>query len=98
MPGGSFDHDPPERAASGRGPEPVRGRDHRRWAFVDGMDDLSVIDSAQVHRRDRKVSVTERALDDQQRHSLSRHLNGVSVPQLVWCEAAPYTRAGRGCA
>jgi hypothetical protein len=77
-------NDPPEGAASGRDREAVRGRYHRRWAFVDGVDDLGVIDSAQVHRRDRKVGVlAELALDDEQRHSLARHLDGMSVPQLM---------------
>jgi hypothetical protein len=59
---------------------------------VDGVDDFGVVDPAQVHRGDRKVGMTELALDDQQRHPLSRHLNRVGVAQLVRSEAAPDTR------
>jgi hypothetical protein len=44
----------------------VGGGDHRCGAFVDGVDDLGVVDPAQIHRGDRKVGVAELALDDEQ--------------------------------
>jgi hypothetical protein len=31
--------------------------------------------------------VPELALDDDQRHAFTRHLDGVGVPELVWGEA-----------
>jgi hypothetical protein len=48
---------------------PLLAGDHRRGALVDGVDDLGVVDPAQVHRGDRQVGVSELALDDQQRDS-----------------------------
>jgi hypothetical protein len=39
--------------------------------------------------------MTEPALDDNQRHALAGHLDGVGVAQLVWREASPHAgRAG----
>jgi hypothetical protein len=60
---------------------------------VDGVDDLRVIDSTQVHRRDGQVSVAELALDNEQGHTLSRHLDGMGVEQLIGREATPHTRS-----
>ena len=37
-----------------RGPKPVGRRDHRRGSFVDGVDDLGVVDPAQVRGGDRR--------------------------------------------
>jgi hypothetical protein len=37
----------------------VGGRDHRRWPFVHGVDDLGVIYPAEVDRSDREVGVAE---------------------------------------
>jgi hypothetical protein len=48
------------------GLQPVGGRDHRRRAFVDGVDDLGVVDSSEVHRGDREVGMSELALNDEQ--------------------------------
>jgi hypothetical protein len=47
------------------------------------MDDLRVVDPAQIHRRDPEVRMPELALYDEQRDSLAGHLDGVSVSQLV---------------
>jgi hypothetical protein len=41
------------------------GRDHGCGRFVDGVDDLGVIDPAQVSRRDPEVGMPELSLDDQ---------------------------------
>ena len=30
--------------------QPALSGDHRRWAFVDGVDDLGVVDAAEIHR------------------------------------------------
>ena len=48
-------------------------RNHGSWSLVDSVDDLGVVDAAQVNRRDRKVGVSELALDDQ-RELLPRRL------------------------
>ena len=37
----------------------VGGRDHWCWAFVDGVDDLGVVDPLQVDRGDREVRVLD---------------------------------------
>ena len=49
----------------------VGGWDHGCGAFVDGVDDLGVVDPSEVDGGDREVSVSELALDDQQRDSLT---------------------------
>src|SRR3954454_375957 len=64
--------------------------DHRRAAGVDGVDDLGAVDALQVDRGDPEVGVPELALDDDQRHALAGHLDGMRVPQLVRREAPPY--------
>src|SRR5918994_6831190 len=51
--------------------------DHRRAAGVDGVDDLGVVDALEIDRGDAEVAVAELALDDDQRHALVRHLDGV---------------------
>jgi hypothetical protein len=79
---------------SGRGLQAVGGRDHRCWAFVDGVDDLGVIDPTQIDRRDREVSVPELALNDEQRHAFARHLHRVGVSELMRREPASHTRPG----
>ena len=39
--------------------------------------------------------MAELALDDDQRHALAGHLDGVGVPELMWREASPHScRAG----
>ena len=63
---------------------------HRRAAGVDGVDDLGVVDALEVDRGDAEVGVAELALDDDQRHALAGHLDGVRVAQLVRREASPH--------
>jgi len=46
-------------------------RDHRCWALVDGVDDLSVVDCAQVHGRDPQVGVPGLPMDSDQRHAVA---------------------------
>lgn len=43
----------------------------RRWSFVDGVNDLGVVDPPDIDRGDREVRVSELALNDKQRHSFS---------------------------
>jgi hypothetical protein len=74
----------------------VGGRDRRRWPFVHDVDDLGVIDPAEVDRSDREVGVAELTLDDEQRHAFARHLRGVSVSQLVGREPASHSGSGGG--
>src|SRR5687768_5917560 len=79
-------------AAAGRGVR-ARARSLRgpgRAAGVDGVDDLCVVDALEVDRGDAEVGVPELALDDDQRHALARHLDGVGVAELVRCEASPH--------
>jgi hypothetical protein len=67
------------------------GGDHRCRAFVDGGDDLGVVDPAQIPGRDRQVGMPELSLDHEQRDRFTRHLDSVSMPQLVGREPAPDT-------
>ena len=60
-----------EPVGSGGGPQPVAGWDHGCGALVDGVDDLGVVDPAQIHGGDREVGVAELALDDKQRHAFA---------------------------
>ena len=39
--------------------EAVGGRDHRRRSFVDGLDDLGVVDPSEVDRGDGEVGVLD---------------------------------------
>ena len=66
-----------------REPKPVGCRDHRCGAFVDGVHDLGVVDPAQVHGGDPEVGMPELPLDDHERYALVRHLDRVSMPQLM---------------
>jgi hypothetical protein len=54
------------------GQELPTGGDHRFGSLVDRLDDLGVVDPAEVSGRDREVGVL--ALDHDQRDSLTRHL------------------------
>src|ERR687891_1680839 len=56
---------------------------HRGAAGVDGVDDLGVVDALEVNGGDPEVGMPELALDDDQRHALAGHLDGVRVAQLV---------------
>jgi hypothetical protein len=47
---------------------------------VHGVDDLGVVDALQIDRGDAEVGVPELPLDDDQRHALVRHLNGMGIP------------------
>ena len=69
----------------------MSGRDHGSRPFVHGVDDLGVVDPAQIHRGDREVGVAELALDDDEWHAFAGHLNGVGVPELVRCEPSAHT-------
>jgi hypothetical protein len=62
-------------------------------AGMDGLDDFGVVDALQVDRGDAEVAVAELALDHDQRHTFTRHFDGVGVPELVWREAP----ADTGC-
>src|SRR5918995_2160059 len=68
---------------AGSVPERAIDRDHRRAAGVDGVDDLGVVDALQIDRGDPEIGVPELALDDDQRHALARHLDGMRVAELV---------------
>ena len=69
--------------------------DHRSASGVNGVDDLGAVDALQVDRGDAEARVAELALDDDQRHALASHLDGVGVPELVGREAAPHSCRGR---
>src|SRR5687767_8747286 len=86
--GGQGAASPPPVVASGR--ERAVYGDHRRAAGVHGVDDLGVVDALEVDRGDAEVGVAELALDDDQRHALAGHLDGVGVAELMWREASPH--------
>jgi hypothetical protein len=65
---------------------------------VDGVHDLGVIDATQVHGRDPEVGMPELSLDDDQRHTLARHLDGVSMPELMRGQPPTHTGRDRGVA
>src|SRR5215204_3891005 len=73
-------------------------RDHRGAAGVDGVDDLGVVNALEVDRGDAEVGVAELALDDDQRHALAGHLDGVGMAQLVRREASPHAGLARDAA
>jgi hypothetical protein len=50
---------------------------------MNGADDLAAIDALQVDAGDPKVGVGELTLDHDQRDAFVRHLDCVSMPQLV---------------
>jgi hypothetical protein len=56
---------------------------------VDGADDLAAVDALEVDARDAEVGVSELALNDDKRDALVRHLDSVSVPELVGRESTP---------
>jgi hypothetical protein len=89
VPLGRSENDPPRRTQAGL--QAVGGRDHRRGAFVDGVHDLGVVDSAEVHRGDREVGMSELALNDEQWHPFAGHFDRVSVSQLMWRKPASHT-------
>jgi hypothetical protein len=50
---------------------------------MDRVDDLTRVDPLEVDRGDPEVRVPELALNDRQRDPFVRHLDRVSMPQLV---------------
>jgi hypothetical protein len=65
---------------------------------VDGVDDLGAVDALEVDRGDAEVGVSVLALDDDQRDTFARHLDGVSVAELVRRESSPDAGERRGAA
>jgi hypothetical protein len=72
------------------------GGNHRFGSLIDGLDDLGVVDSAEVSGCDREIGMAELALDHDQRDPLARHLNRVRVPQLMRREPATHSGGNRG--
>jgi len=62
---------------------------------VDGVDDLRAIDPLQVDRGDTEVRVPELALDHDQGDALVRHLDCMSVAELMRGESP--TDTGERC-
>jgi len=62
---------------------------------MDGVDDLGAVDPLQIDRRHPEVRVPELALDDHQRHALARHLDSVSMPELMGCKPPTHPGGGR---
>src|SRR5205807_6564892 len=87
----------PTRSRSDLSPhlETGAGGDRRRRPSVDGADDLAAVYALQVDARDAEVRVSELPLDHDKRDTFVRHLNRVSVPQLMGREA-PSDARGRG--
>jgi hypothetical protein len=50
---------------------------------MDGVDDLGAVDPLQVDRRDAEVRMPKLSLDDDERHALVRHLDGMRVTELM---------------
>src|ERR1035441_483385 len=50
---------------------------------MDGVDDLGAVDPLQIDRGDAEVRVSELSLDDDERHALMRHLDGMRVTELM---------------
>jgi hypothetical protein len=65
---------------------------------VDYVDDLGVVDRAEVRGGHAEVGLPELALDDDQGHALTRHLNGMRVSQLVRREPAANSGFASGVA
>ena len=63
---------------------------------MDGADDLAAVDALQIHAGDAEVGVSQLTLDYDQRNSLVRHLDSVSMAKLVRREAASNTDPGGG--
>jgi hypothetical protein len=63
---------------------------------VNGFDDLAAIDALQLNEDDAEVAAPEFTLDDDQRHPVARHLDGLRVGQLVRRKATAPSCPGRG--
>jgi hypothetical protein len=70
-------------------------RDHRWPAVMDSVDDLSCVDALEVDRRDPEVRMPELPLDDRQRDPFVRHLDRMSMSELVRREPPPHRSLGR---
>ena len=57
---------------------------------------IAAVDALEVDAGDAEVGVSELALDHYERHAFVRHLDGMSVPQLVGREATSHTGRGSG--
>ena len=64
--------------------EPGGGGDRRRGPSVDGADDLAAIDALQVDAGDAKVGMPKLTLDDHEWNALVRHLDRMSMTELVF--------------
>lgn len=76
---------PPEwtaRGGAGLQLEPGGGRDRRRPARPDRIDDLARIDPLQIRRGRPQIGVAELALDDVHRDALTGKLDGGRVAEL----------------
>lgn len=58
-------------------------------AAVDGADDLAAVYALQVDAGDAEVRVSKLPLDYDERDAFVRHLDRMSVPQLMRSEPAP---------
>jgi hypothetical protein len=63
---------------------------------MDGADDLAAVDALQVDAGNPKVGVTKLTLDNHQRNALMRHLDRVSVPELMRREPPTHARRRGG--
>ncbi len=79
-------------------PKSVDRGDYWRRALMDGLHDLGVVDPARVHGGDPEVGMPELPLYDHDRYALARHLNRVSVPELMRREPSPHPSSDRGIA
>jgi hypothetical protein len=61
---------------------------------MDGADDLAAVNTLEIDARDAEVGVSELALYDDEWDAFVRHLDCVSVPELVGRE--PTSHAGFG--
>jgi hypothetical protein len=87
------------RRCADRGPPSVRlraqagaRRDHRRSSVVDRVDDLAGVDSLQVDRRDPEMGMPELPLNNRQRDPFVRHLDRMSMPELVRRKPPPHPK------
>jgi len=64
---------------------------------VDRIDDLGAIDPAQINRRDPEIGMPQLPLDDHDRDPLARHLDRVSMPELMGSEPPTNTSPYRCC-
>jgi hypothetical protein len=62
---------------------------------VHGVDDLSVIDPAQIDRRHPKIRMPELALDNRDRDPFARHLDRVGMPELMLVPTSAQPPLGR---